>query len=305
MSAIGTVESPKTVSIMPSGTQHASRRARLEAEEAALKELLAKEQGVDEDVKPEEDEQELDTKAEDQTDEVDEEEDKQLSTEEQTFKKRYGDLRRHSQQKEKELDDRIKALESQLQSTKAPTMPKTDEEIEEWAKEYPDVAAIFETIAEKKASEKVSNADERLKLLEEKQTEMKKAEAIQAIRKSHPDFDTLRDSDEFHDWVAEQSKWIQNALYENAEDPVAVIRVIDLYKVDNDMTPSAKKAKTKEAAKEIRTTTTKELDTDTKPTFSESQIRKNGPDWYAKNEDKIQKAMKDGRFSYDISGGAR
>ena len=32
-------------------------------------------------------------------------------------------------------------------------MPKTEEEIETWAKEYPDVAGIVETIAIKKAKE--------------------------------------------------------------------------------------------------------------------------------------------------------
>ena len=38
-------------------------------------------------------------------------------------------------------------------------------------------------------------------------------------------------SDEFHDWVDEQPKWVQDALYENSDDPASVIRVIDLYKI--------------------------------------------------------------------------
>ena len=35
-------------------------------------------------------------------------------------------------------------------------LPKSDEDIEEWSKNYPDVAAIVETIAMKKASEQSS-----------------------------------------------------------------------------------------------------------------------------------------------------
>jgi hypothetical protein len=66
-----------------------------------------------------------------------------------------------------------------------------------------------------------------------------KAENV--IRKSHPDFDELRDSDEFHNWAEEQPKWVRDALYENMDDPASVIRVIDLYKVDNGYDTSAKK----------------------------------------------------------------
>ncbi len=31
------------------------------------------------------------------------------------------------------------------------------------------------------------------------------------IRKSHSDFDELREADEFHDWADEQPKWVKDA----------------------------------------------------------------------------------------------
>ena len=31
----------------------------------------------------------------------------------------------------------------------------------------------------------------------------------------HPDFDEIRDGDEFHEWAEDQPKWVQDALYEN------------------------------------------------------------------------------------------
>ena len=54
--------------------------------------------------------------------------------------------------KEKEYEERIKKLEQQLvESTKSEIkLPKSDEDIEAWAKQYPDVAGIVETIAIKK-----------------------------------------------------------------------------------------------------------------------------------------------------------
>ena len=48
-------------------------------------------------------------------------------------------------------------------------LPKSDEDIEEWAKDYPDVAAIVETIAMKKASEQSSALEERIKAIDEMQ----------------------------------------------------------------------------------------------------------------------------------------
>ena len=81
-----------------------------------------------------------------------------VNAEEKSFKKRYGDLRRHMQDKEKDWDDKFKTLQRQLEdSTKQEIkLPKSDDDIEAWAKEYPDVAAIVETIAIKKAKEQAA-----------------------------------------------------------------------------------------------------------------------------------------------------
>ncbi|BCV03482.1 MAG: hypothetical protein CM15mV68_140 [uncultured marine virus] len=49
-------------------------------------------------------------------------------------------------------------------------LPKSDEDIEQWAKDYPDVAAIVETIAMKKAREQSSALEERMKAIDELQS---------------------------------------------------------------------------------------------------------------------------------------
>ena len=45
-------------------------------------------------------------------------------------------------------------------------LPKSEDEIAEWTKKYPDVAGIVETIADKKARERSSDLDKRLENIE-------------------------------------------------------------------------------------------------------------------------------------------
>ena len=63
-------------------------------------------------------------------------------------------------------------------------------------KEYPDVAAIVETIAMKKAQEQSSALEERIKAIDEMQMSATKEKAEAELMRLHPDFDTIRDSDE-------------------------------------------------------------------------------------------------------------
>ena len=105
--------------------------------------------------------------------EADKAETESLAPEEKTFKKRYGDLRRHAQQKEQELKDKIRELEGQISTAtkEAIKLPKSDDELAAWTKEYPDVAKVIETIATKKALELDKGMEDRLKAIAEKEAE--------------------------------------------------------------------------------------------------------------------------------------
>ena len=192
-------------------------------------------------------------------------------------------------------------------NTSAPLRaPSSDEDIEAWAEKYPDVAAIVETIASKKADEKFAVAEERLREYDEAAYEVERTKAETTIRKSHSDFDELRDSDKFHDWVEDQPKWVRDALYENSDDAASVVRVIDLYKVDNNMTPSAKKKANKDAAKTVTKRGTPAVDSDgANQMIKESQVSKMTDKQFEDNYDKIQAAMASGKFVYDVTGKAR
>lgn len=272
-------------------------RKRIEADEKELEELMGKAKAPENDGEEQEEDQEVKAKAK----EVEEE---PTDPEEKSFKKRYGDLRRHFSEKEKEWEAKIEAA-TRTQSTSV-LPPKSDEDIAAWASKYPDVAAIVETIANKKADEKLALYKDKFEAYEKLTYETSRKKAEDVIRQSHPDFDTLRGSDEFHTWAEEQPKWVQDALYENEEDARSVVRVLDLYKVDKGMTPSARKEKTKEAASLItaKNKATVDFDNDGERIL-ESRVAKMSMDEYAKNEKKIMEAIRKGTFVYDLSGGAR
>jgi uncharacterized protein YifE (UPF0438 family) len=239
---------------------------------------------------------------------TEEAEEEPTSAEEKTFKKRYSDLRRHQQQQAEEFKKQISELRTQLDSAtkKEMKLPKSDEDIETWAKEYPDVAAIVETIAMKKASEQASALEDRIKAIDEMQMSATKEKAEAELMRLHPDFDTIRDSDSFHEWAEEQPKWVQDALYENDNDARSAARAIDLYKAD--MGIGKKKPKSdKEAAKSVSTkdSRSKPQENEESTYLKESEVQRMSPKEYEKRSDEIMEAIRSGKFIYDISGSAR
>lgn len=317
MPELEAVVEQKTAGFVDTSYTQARRKARIEQEEKELRELMEAQGGVSDEEEQEEsngkglDERQVQTKGRSKQEEANtegeasEEDDADLSPEEKSFKKRYGDLRRHMATKEKEWEDRFKALES-AQDKSGIRPPKSEEDIEAWAAKYPDVASIVETIAQKKAQELFSKAEGALTKFEEAQYEAERTKAENQIRKAHSDFDELRSSDAFHDWASEQPRWVQDALYENSDDPASVIRVIDLYKVDTGKTPSDYKRKAKDAAKTVAKGSRTKVDADgNEGVFKESQVAKMSFREYEANSAAIDEAIRTGKFMYDLSGGAR
>jgi hypothetical protein len=261
-------------------------------------------------VKRDEDELEELMKAREGAEEVAEEvEAEPTGAEEKTFKKRYSDLRRHQQKQAEEFKTELAALKTQLESAtkKEMKLPKSDEDIESWASEYPDVAAIVETIAMKKAKEQSSALEERLKAIDELQTSATKEKAEAALMQLHPDFDEIRDSDEFHTWADEQPKWVQDALYENDNDARSAARAIDLYKADMGIGKSTKGKNDKGAAEAVapKNKRSKPQSDEASTYLRESQIEQMSAQEYEKHADEIMDAIRSGKFIYDVSGSAR
>ena len=286
---------PKTKAFLAKRSTHEDR---IKKDEEELKKLLKEQTG--------------DTEKEEGTEENQdstEEKEEPKSAEERTFKKRYGDLRRHSQEKEKEYQKKLQDLEGQLATAtkKEMKLPKSDEDIEAWAKEYPDVAKIVETIAIKKAREQSAEIEDRLKKIDEMNLSATKERAEVELLKIHPDFEDIRDSDDFHNWAEEQPQWVQNALYENEDDAKSAARAIDLYKSDRGMGKKDTSKSSKNAAKAVSTKNKTSVPdaTNKNSVMKESDVQRMSADEYEKNSDMIMEAIRSGNFVYDVSGSAR
>ena len=224
--------------------------------------------------------------------------------EEASFKKRYGDLRRHTQQLMSQKDRELEKLKAQLDSAAKGQIkfPKTDEEIEQWTNKYPDVAKIVDTIARKRANEALEEGEKRLGHLKDLETKLTKKEAEQQLMKLHPDFNEIRQDPAFHEWVSMQPLYINDALYKNNTDAMAAARAIDLYKAD---TGKRKTSSKKSAAQAVGRSTSAAPAATGKAKFSESQVARMSDREYDANEEAILEAMKAGAFTYDMTGGAR
>jgi len=231
------------------------------------------------------------------------------SAEEKTFKKRYGDLRRHTQEKEQQFQKQLNDLKSQLDKAtkKEMKLPKSDEDIEAWAADYPDVAQIVESIAMKKAREQSKALEERVKVIDEMQLSAVKDKAEAQLLNLHPDFNEIRESDDFHTWADEQPKWVQDALYENDNDARSAARAIDLYKGDRGIGKETKTKDDKSAAKAVSTKSTRtNIDaTGNSNKIRESTVQKMSTKEYEAKSESIMEAIRSGNFIYDISGNAR
>ena len=271
-----------------------TQEERIKKEEQELEQLIKEQKG----------------EAEGQVEESeDKSEEEPTSAEEKTFKKRYGDLRRHTQEKEREFQKQLNDLKEQLNKAtkKEMKLPKSDEDLEAWANEYPDVAKIVETIAMKKAREQSEQLEARLQKIDEMSVEAQKDKAEAELMRLHPDFDVIRDSDDFHEWAEEQPKWVQDALYENDNDARSAARAIDLYKADRNIGTNTKTKNDKSAAMDVGTksTKTKVDSTESGKKIRESDVQKMSAVQYEKQADTIMEAIRSGNFVYDVSGSAR
>jgi len=229
--------------------------------------------------------------------------------EEKTFKKRYGDLRRHAQKTEEKLQQQIKELSDQLEAStkKEIKYPKSEDELSAWMEKYPDVAKIVETIAMKKANETASEYETKFKEIDDMKLEAQREKAEAELMRLHPDFEEIRDTDDFHNWVEDQPKWVQDALYDNDSDAVSAARAIDLYKSDKGIGKKDTKKSNKSAASEVKAKTTRSVpDTEANTNkILESEVQRMSADEYEKNADTIMEAIRSGNFVYDVSGSAR
>lgn len=224
------------------------------------------------------------------------------------WKKRYADLQ---SDRDKKLADANKTiankdsekqeLEKQLKEvTKAKTKyPTSEEELEQWCKEFPPLVPIIQTLALKAVEGRESELAEKVKELED----FKKAVAAERGRvellKIHPDANEIETDPKFAQWFNEQETEIQHLV--SSGDPKKIAKAITIYKKDLGIVNKSARDIKKEASKAVDLGPTPAELPKGKKTWYESEVAKMSARDYIKNEKEIELARAEDRYIYDIS----
>ena len=215
------------------------------------------------------------------------------------YKKRYDDLKKHYDNKLNEFKHREEELINQVQQPEY-TAPKTEEELEQFKNDYPDVYEVVETVAHMQSETKAKVLEERLSKLQEREEQLIRQDAEKRLNERHPDFEDIRNSDDFHTWAKEQPDSIQKWIYSNADDADLASRALDLFKKDMGMdvpkeTKSSSKP-TRKSAADMVSTKTKTVEPKQEKVWSEREIAALSMAEFDRYEKEISDAMQEGRI---------
>ena len=214
------------------------------------------------------------------------------------YKKRYDDLKKHYDSRLSEFKQREQELIAEATANRPEYQaPKTAEELEQFKAEYPDVYEVVETVAHLQSEDKVASLQQRLDALQERETEILKREAEKDLLTKHPDFEELRNSDEFHQWAEAQPEEIKDWIYNNPNNASLASKAIDLFKLENGITPvkpSQNKSERSSAADMVSTKTTT-VDEKQPKIWTQQEIAALPMAEYDRLEKEIDKAVEEGR----------
>ena len=221
------------------------------------------------------------------------------------WEKRYGDLRRHAQKKEQEAAKRMKDLEmqiAQLQSAVNRPMPKTKEELEAWKAQYPEVAAIMETLIDERASVKTKQLEQQLGGLSNELESTKKDRAYAQLKALVPDIEEIVSTPEWNAWFAEFPESIQEQVNQS-DDPTEVAKMVKKFKASQAAKVPADMAKPKPSTSvleaSVRNTGSQPSSRNPAFKFTTTQIKNMHPKEFERLEGEIEQARKDGMILDD------
>jgi hypothetical protein len=216
------------------------------------------------------------------------------------YKKRYDDLKKHYDSKLNEFKSREQELiEEATKNRTEYKAPKTEEELEQFKNQYPDVYEVVETVAHMQSETKAKVLEERLSKLQERENQLIRQDAEKRLLERHPDFEDIRNSDDFHGWAKEQPKSIQDWIYSNADDADLAARALDLFKKDFGIEPTKTKSSskpTRKSAADMVSTKTKSIEPTQQKIWSEKEIAAMSVAEFDKYEKEISDAMQEGRI---------
>lgn len=221
------------------------------------------------------------------------------------WKKRYGDLKSYHDKKLNEVKAEQEQFKAEVSAAARQAPQKTDEELEEFRSEYPDVMEIVETVAEKKAQERAATLTAEVAELQQKNRGQEAQTAYQELLNTHPDFDELREDKNFLGWLNAQPEEISDAIFKNNTNVKWASRVVDMYKAEVGIKKSDKPKRTKnqrnrDAATSVGSKRSTPLKTDDgKRIWKLSEIRSLKGAEFEKHEAEIDAAVEEGRIVDD------
>ena len=217
------------------------------------------------------------------------------------YKKRYDDLKKHYDSKLSEFKQREQELQAAAEKAYPKYQPpKSEEDLEKFKTEYPDLYETVETVAHMRSEEQVSELQSKLQALEEREATISKRDAEAELQARHPDFEDIRGDENFHGWAKTQPEDIQNWIYNNPDNATLASRAIDLYKLENNIAikPSKKSVRSQtsrpDAASMVSTKTTN-VEPQQAKIWTQREIASLSMNDYDKYEEEIDLAVREGR----------
>ena len=215
------------------------------------------------------------------------------------YKKRYDDLKKHYDSRVSQFKQREQELLAEATANRPEyKAPKSVEELEQFKSEYPDVYEVVETVAHLQSENQVADLQERIDAMQSRETEILKREAEKDLVAKHPDFEDIRNSDEFHTWAESQPEEIKDWIYNNPNNASLASKAIDLFKLENGIGDSSQETKPtssqRDAADMVSTKTTT-VDTNEPKIWTEEEIASLSMDEFDRLESEIDQAVREGR----------
>jgi uncharacterized protein YutD len=216
------------------------------------------------------------------------------------YKKRYDDLKRYYDKKLGEWTSKEGDLKSQIRENRPKyTPPKSAEELSIFKKEYPDIYGVVETVSHLQSQNEMKDLQEEVSSLKKRNESLAQREAQLELARVHPDFNQIKESDDFHNWADSQPMEIKSWIYENNSDGKLAARAVDLYKKDRglglDKTPKKDNEVKDGADLLVKTSEQTQPPTGNRVIYKRSDIAKMSDVEFMQKEKEIAIAQREGR----------
>ena len=224
----------------------------------------------------------------------------QLTQEEETYKKRYDDIKTHYDRTKASFENQISELKTQISELSSKVAveskvkaPKTKEEFEEFKRKYPELVDQIVTAATMVSDSAQATVSEKLKQLEAQQKAFSAERGVEELKKYHPDFMQIKDDPRFIDWFNSQSEEIKNLI--RSPKPEVIAKGLDMFKDYAGIKPKA--VTKKDATREVKTPGRVQIGEPGKRTYTNAEIMKMDIKEFEKLQDDIKAAQYDGRIT--------